>query len=250
MEPFCYKLTLSYDGTGYSGWQIQPNALSIQELIQNALSTILREPISVIGSGRTDTGVHALAQIAHFKTERMIDCKRMLFSLNGLLPQGIRVKTIENAPLSFHAQRDAIGKEYHYHLHLNPVMSPFKRLYSWHITQPFDCERLKEGARLFVGTHDFTSFANESHKGAASSNPVRTIYSIKVEEEEGGIRLEFYGNGFLYKMVRNIVGALVQVACLKLTIKDLEEILAAKDRRKAPMAAAPQGLFLAKVDYN
>lgn len=246
---FKYKLTIAYDGTAYSGWQVQPHDLSIQQVLQNAMGTILRQPIVLIGSGRTDAGVHAEGQTAHFKQDTEIDLYRFHNSLNGLIPQDIRVKTIEPASLDFHAQYSAIGKEYHYHLYTDKVMDPFRRLYSWHLYHAIDLDLLHQAASLFVGTHDFTSFANEAHRGSASKDPVRTLTRLAIVEEAGGVRLEFEADGFLYKMVRNIVGTLVDIARGKRPLDDIPNIFAARDRRLGSMASPPQGLFLMRVDY-
>lgn len=246
----CYKLIISYDGTNYSGWQIQPNASSIQQHIQEALKKILhRERVILIGSGRTDAGVHAKGQAAHFHHTDLLDLNLLLLSLNGILPRDIRVKKAELAPSHFHAQYSAIGKEYHYHLYLERIMDPFRRLYCWHFSRQLNLELLKEAAACFVGTHNFTSFANESHAGSAAKNPVRTLYRLDVKEEPEGLRLEFEGNGFLYKMVRNIVGMVMDVAIGKRSIEDIEAVFKAKDRRQASLAAPPQGLFLMRVNY-
>jgi tRNA pseudouridine38-40 synthase len=244
-----YKLTIAYDGTNYSGWQVQENATSIQQLIQKAIFTIIREKVNLIGSGRTDAGVHAWGQVDHFKTEKNIDIYRLLASLNGLLPMDIRILEIEKVPLSFHAQISAIGKTYHYHLYLDRVQDPFRRLYSYHVRRPCDLELLKQASGLFVGTHDFTSFANEAHAGSASRNPVRTITSINIIPETGGVCLEFTGDGFLYKMVRNIVGTILEVTSGKRPLEDIPIILKGRDRRLAGQAAPPHGLFLMKVYY-
>lgn len=245
-----YKLILSYDGTRYGGWQIQSNATAIQTLINRALSIALRKEIAVVGSGRTDAGVHALGQTAHFEHDSPIDCFRLLASLNGLLPEDIRAIQLEAVSSDFHARYSAVGKVYRYHLHLGKVMSPFKRLYSTHILYPLDIQLLKEAAALFLGTHDFTAFANEAHSGSAAKNPVRTLYRLDIKEEEGGIYLEFQGDGFLYKMVRNIVGTLLEVASHKIAIQDIPVIFASKDRKQAGSAAPPQGLFLVTVLYK
>lgn len=246
----CYKLTIAYDGTHYSGWQIQPNAPSIQQHLQEALASLFNgEMIAVIGSGRTDAGVHALNQIAHFKTEHELPPNRLLLALNGLLPRDIRVKKVELAPLQFHSQYSAIGKEYHYHLYLERVLDPFRRLYCWHVLRRLNLDFLPEAAALFVGTHDFTSFANEPHRGSVAKNPIRTIHRLDICPIEGGIRLEFEGNGFLYKMVRNIVGTLIDIASHRLTIAEVISIFESKDRRHASHTAPPQGLFLVRVDY-
>lgn len=244
-----YKLVLAYDGTCYSGWQVQPNATSIQLLVQNALSTALHVPTGVTGSGRTDAGVHALAQTAHFTTLEEIDPYRLLASLNGLLPDDIRILSVEEVDEGFHARYSATGKIYHYHMHLDRVPDPFKRLYSTHVHSRVTIALMKPACALFVGTHDFTSFANEAHRGSASRDAIRTVKRLDLVEEEGGIRLEFEADGFLYKMVRNITGTLLEVGKGRLTLEQVSEILAAKDRKRAAAAAPPQGLFLIQVLY-
>jgi tRNA pseudouridine38-40 synthase len=246
-----YKLTIGYDGTNYSGWQIQTDkVVSIQSLIQNALETILREKISLFGSGRTDAGVHAIAQIAHFSCESIFAIHKLRHSLNSLLPKDIRIEMIEEVESQFHARYSAIGKTYHYHMHLGAVQNPFRRLYALHIPYPIDRSLLKESAKYFIGTHDFSSFANDGKKGSAAKNAIRTIKRLDVIEEGNTLRLEFEGNGFLYKMVRNIVGTLLEIATGKMKIDELAALFAAKDRRNAPAAAAAHGLFLVKVDYE
>lgn len=246
----CYKIILAYDGTHYSGWQIQPNASSIQEHLQEAMRSLLGGiDVAVIGSGRTDAGVHALNQVAHFKIEQYFNPNRLLLALNGLLPRDIRVKKVEEVAINFHSQYDAIGKEYHYHLYLERVMDPFRRLYAWHVLRKIDLKLMQEGAERFKGTHDFTSFTNEAHAGSVSKDPVRTIYRLDLYPTEGGLRLEFEGDGFLYKMVRNIVGTLIDVASNRLPLDDIQKTFEAKDRRRAGSAAPPHGLFLVRVDY-
>jgi len=246
---FNYKMTLAYDGTHYCGWQIQPNGITIQEILQNAIKIILKEEVAIIGSGRTDAGVHAFGQTAHFKHTTEINLYRFQASLNGVLPYDIRVKQIEFVPLDFHAQYSAIGKTYQYHLYLDRVQMPFCRLYSWHVHEKINLELLKEGASLFLGTHDFTSFANEAHAGCAAHDPIRTLKRLDIIPEEGGVCLEVEADGFLYKMVRNIVGTLVEVSSGKRKPSDIPRIFADKDRRLAGFAAPPQGLFLMRVDY-
>lgn len=247
--PCNYKLTIAYDGTAYSGWQVQPNGISIQELIQEKASIILREKTIVIGSGRTDAGVHAMGQVAHFHSLPIQNLSRFQMSLNRLLPKDIRILLVEEVQQDFHARYSAIGKIYHYYLHLDRVIDPFKRLYSLHVKGDIDLSTLKEAALVFLGTHDFTSFANEAHLGSASRDPVRTLKRLDIVEQPGGVCLEFEGDGFLYKMVRNIVGTLLEVAAGKCSKEDLPRILAARDRKMAGHAAPPQGLFLMKVHY-
>lgn len=244
-----YKLLISYDGTHYSGWQIQPNATTIQEKIQEALTTILRENIGIIGSGRTDSGVHAKGQVAHFHFEKDLSLNRVHYALNGLLPHDIRILSIEEVPANFHAQFSAKGKIYHYHLYFDPILDPTKRFFCHHVQGKFNLNAFKKASRAFIGVHDFTSFANSATMGSAANDPVREIYRLDIVEEEGGLRLEFEGNGFLYKMVRNIVGTLLDVGYEKKSPEDMLTILIAKDRRCAGRAAPAKGLFLMKVLY-
>lgn len=243
-----YKLLIAYDGTDFCGWQIQENGTSIQALIQKALSTLLRHEVQLIGSGRTDAGVHALGQCAHFTTDRPIP-EPFLYSLNALLPRSIRVLSIEQAPEGFHARYSATGKTYAYHLHLGPIPDPFQQHTAYHVPHPVSLPLLKEAAPLFIGTHDFTSFANEASVGCAAKDPIRTLYRLDVIENGVNLRLELEGNGFLYKMVRNIVGTLLDISSGKMKIDQIKDLFAAKDRRRAGRAAPPHGLFLMEVKY-
>lgn len=244
-----YKMIIAYDGTNYGGWQVQPNAVSIQSLIEQSLSTILRKQIPVFGSGRTDAGVHAIGQIAHFSFDAPIDTQKTFASLNGLLPQDIRIVSLEETSHDFHARYSAASKTYHYRLHLDPIPDPFKRRYAYHVPHPVDLSLLKEAAAHFIGTHDFTSFANEPGRGTAAKDAVRTLYRLDVIEEAGGARLEFQGDGFLYKMVRNIVGTLLDICAGKIAKDQIPAILSAKDRRLAGRSAPPHGLYLIEVIY-
>jgi tRNA pseudouridine38-40 synthase len=244
-----YKMTIAYDGTNYGGWQVQPNAVSIQALIERALGIILRRPTSIIGSGRTDAGVHAVGQTAHFVTNRPIDISKTIASLNGMLSDEIRILEIVEVSLDFHARYSAISKTYHYRLHLDKVPDPFKIRYAYHVPHRVDLSLLKEAALPFIGTHDFTSFANETHRGTAAKDPVRTLRRLDVIQELGGARLEFEGEGFLYKMVRNIVGTLLDVCAGKINKNQISNILSAKDRKLAGRAAPPHGLYLIEVKY-
>ncbi len=242
-------MTIAYDGTNYSGWQIQSNAISIQSLIEQALEIILRTPTSITGSGRTDARVHALGQTAHFTAHGPIDTFKSMASLNGLLPEEIRILDIVEVPLNFHARYSAISKTYHYRLHLDRVPDPFKIHYAYHVPHPVDLSLLKEAASAFIGTHDFTSFANEANRGAAAKNAVRTIQRLDMIQEPGGVRLELQGDGFLYKMVRNIIGTLLDICCGKIDKDQIPFILSAKDRRLAGRSAPPHGLYLIEVTY-
>lgn len=246
---FNYKMTITYDGTQYSGWQIQLNSKSIQGTIQEALRLIFRHEVSLFGSGRTDAGVHALGQIAHFHSPLKMDLYRLLGSLNGLLPHDIRILDIAFAPLSFHSRQSATSKVYQYYVCLENVQQPFRKLYSCHFRERIRKPLLHEAAKLFVGTHDFTSFANDSFEGAAAKNAVRTILRLDLTDTEDGIRFEIEANGFLYKMVRNIVGTILDVAKGKRSLDEIPEIFAAKDRKKAGQAVPSHGLFLYQVNF-
>lgn len=242
-----YQLIISYDGTLYAGWQVQANAKAIQPTIQRALETVLRHPVALSGSGRTDAGVHALAQSAHFDTPVTLAPHRLRLSLNALLPHDIRILEIHPVESDFHARYSAKSKIYHYHLHLDPISDPFTMRYRHHVPGRFDRDKLQKAIPCFLGSHDFSSFANT--KDVPLEDSVRTIDRIDVVEIEGGLRLEFEGNGFLYKMVRNIVGALLDAAASKITPEEIREIFEKKDRRSARFAAPAKGLFLAKVVY-
>lgn len=245
-----YRLLIAYDGTNYAGWQIQPHALTVQERIEQTLAIFLRQPIHLVGSGRTDTGVHASGQVAHFVYPHEIDLYKFLASANGLLPADIRIKAIDPVDPCFHARYSAIGKIYHYHLWLDRVQDPFHRLYSYHVHEKINVDLLYHATRAFLGTHDFTAFANSAHHGSAAHDPIRTITRLDVIPSTGGVRLEFEGNGFLYKMVRNITGTLIDVARGYLPLDDIPRIFTARDRRNASSAAPPQGLFLVQVIYS
>ncbi len=239
-----YKMTIAYDGTAYAGFQSQPNSPSIQTTIEKALSILLREKISIIGASRTDAGVHALGQVAHFTAPHL----PLLYSLNALLPPDIRILTIEEVPPTFHARYSALRKTYYYHLALHP--DPFRRNISLNLKMKLDLNRLKTGAAYFLGTHDFTSFSNKAGRGCAKNKPIKTLYRLDLIEEGDRIRLEFEADGFLYKMVRNIVGTLLEVARGALSPHTIPKILQEKSRRLAGPTAPPHPLFLIKVDYE
>ena len=173
-----YVLLMSYDGFDYHGWQFQPNRVTIAGTVQRAFESILNTPIRLIGASRTDAGVHALGQVAHFKSEKKIDLYRFFHSINGIIPHDIRLLKVESVPLWFHAQKSALKKIYHYNICLKPVVLPFERNYTYHLRESIDHTLLEQACELFKGTHDFTSFTNSSNTGACSKNPVRTIYRV------------------------------------------------------------------------
>lgn len=244
-----YRMIIAYDGTHFSGWQIQPNANSIQGEIEKALSTVLRTPIRITGSGRTDQGVHAKGQVAHFEIDHCLDEQKVLLSLNGILSADIRVRALEQVPLDFHATRSAKSKIYHYHFWLEPVIDPILYRYRLHVRKPLDLKLIQKATQKFVGVKDFTTFANLRGPGILYKNPVRHLRRLDMILEEGGVRLEFEGDGFLYKMVRNIVGVLLEVGNKRLNIESIDQLFEKKDRGAIGMPAPAHGLFLKKVNY-
>lgn len=243
-------MTIAYDGTNYSGWQIQPRAISIQATLEDALRTFLRQDLHLIGAGRTDAGVHALGQVAHFSSQQEINTFRFMTSVNSLLPNEIRVLSIEKVSQEFHAQYSAVGKIYHYFLTVGENRDPFSRDYRFHLPYNVDLQLLHEAAQLVVGKHDFCAFANVSSEGVASYDSIRNIKRIELVCEGGSkMHLEFEGDGFLYKMVRNLVGTFLEVATKKRSLSDISEILLSRDRRRAGKTAPAHGLFLMQVLY-
>ena len=243
-----YKLIVSYDGTDFGGWQIQPNAPSIQEALEKALSTYLRKPIKVTGSGRTDSGVHALGQVAHFKSESLIK-PSSLSSINALLPKSICVLQLDEAPLDFHARKSARSKIYRYCIYRGKCPGPFIQNYVTNVWDPIDLKLLKKALHEVIGVHDFASFANVN-KSRPNQSTIREIYRIDVIEKGPHLQLLFEGNGFLYKMVRNLTGGLLAVATKKMSLADFISAKEEKKRTKAIPAAPAKGLFLERVFYE
>ena len=250
-----YALTIAYDGEAYLGFQYQPKGKTVQDEVEKALSKLTgedREFIGLAASGRTDTGVHARGQVVHFYTrEPFQDLARAHRSLNGILPKDIRVTEIRRPHPAFHARFHAVRKTYHYYIDPRLTLDPFERRYALHVGwRPPDLDKLRAATSAFVGTHDFSAFSNKSRDGKSKErDPTRSIYRFDVvEQEDGLLRLEVEGNGFLYRMVRNMVGA----ALLEATAGkegEVARLLAGGDRRAAPMGAPPHGLFLHEVVY-
>ncbi len=244
-----YIMKIAYDGSRYSGWQIQPNASSIQSEIQKILEKVLRKPISIQGSGRTDQGVHAKAQMAHFEFDEPVDIKKLLLSLNGLLSWDIRIKEIAEIDNDFHARYSAKGKIYHYHFWKEGVIDPMFFPYRLHMRKPIDFDLIKEATKCFLGKNDFTTFANLRESKKVLKNPIRDLRRLDLIKQEGGYRLEFEGNGFLYKMVRNIVGVLIEVGQKRRSLESIEKLFGDKDRKSIGAPAPAKGLFLQEVLY-
>lgn len=241
------KLTIEYDGTEYLGWQTQPNGKTIQGSLEDCLRQITGERIHVIGSGRTDAGVHALAQVAHFKTKSPIDIQSLQRALNSLLPKDILVKKVEEVGDDFHARKKAMSKVYEYRILNRPLRSVFHRHYAWHIPQKLNREAMEKATHYLIGEHDFSSFKSS---GTSSRNFIRKVLRAEWKRgREGILCFEIEANGFLKQMVRTIVGTLVEVGKGKISPEEFKEILLSKDRRKAGPTAPPHGLFLKEVKY-
>ncbi|MBA4397273.1 MAG: tRNA pseudouridine(38-40) synthase TruA [Syntrophus sp. (in: bacteria)] len=240
-------MVLEYDGTAYHGWQRQANGLSIQQVLEEKIAVMTGKMVNVIGSGRTDAGVHALGQIAHFKTAAAIPDIHFLKGINSLLPRDIAVKALHEVDPSFHARYDAKSKVYRYQIVNGPVRPVLLRQYAWFVPGPLSIEQMREAAHLFEGTHDFSSFCS-SHSDAPDH--IRTVMEVRIEPgSDGLIKIEMEADGFLRHMVRGIVGTLVEVGRGKRFPADLRENMDAKDRRHGGMTAPPWGLFLKEVKY-
>lgn len=249
-----YTIQIGYDGTSFSGWQIQKGRSTVQWELNRALSILVDEEIHVVGSGRTDAGVHAVGQVGHFLSSRLVLDNRSLTEwlqkLNAILPSAICVSGIKQVDASFHARYSAIRKTYTYTMDYASVQSPFTHLYATWISSSCDRDLLCKALTLFVGKKDFTSFANENYRGSAFHQPIKTVFSITpFTPKEGVLVIVFKGNGFLYKMVRNLMGTALAVAQKKLPIEEIPKLFAAKDRTLVPPPAAAKGLCLESVEY-
>ena len=239
------KITLQYNGENYCGWQRQPNSPGIQGTVENAIYEITKEKVKVTASGRTDAGVHALGQVANFKTETNIPASRIPDALNAKLPKDISVISCEEVDMDFHARYNACGKTYRYLIYNRPYRSPLYKNLAYHVKCDLDWDKIRLEAKYLIGTHDFVGFMSS---GSSVKDTVRTIYDIKIEEHEGITSIEISGNGFLYNMVRIIVGTLVDIGRGRIK-HNMEEIINSKSRSMCGHTAPAHGLFLKKVNY-
>jgi tRNA pseudouridine38-40 synthase len=243
-----FKLIVEYDGSGFHGWQRQKTDRTVQETIEKALAVMTREPVTLIGSGRTDAGVHALAQVAAFKTRSGLDAKVFFSGLNSLLPGDVVIRDCERVPDTFHARFDVTSKRYRYHLLNRPIAPAIGRQYVWYIRKPLDTAAMARAAGTLMGTHDFKAF---EATGSPRDHSVRTVTHSTVEETGGGnLIYTIEANGFLRFMVRNVVGTLVEVGLGKISAEEIGSILQSRDRSRAGATAPPQGLFLMDVSYS
>ena len=253
------KLTVAYDGTNYCGWQIQPNGITIEEVLNKKLSKLTGENIIIIGASRTDSGVHAMGNVAVFDTESPIPPERFSYALNQKLPDDIVIVKSEEVPSDWHPRyQNHIVKTYEYHILNAEVPDPTKRNNMYFVSYKLDIEKMQKAASYLIGEHDFASFCNIKTN---VEDTVRTIYQLEVLESECAyarnghiegreLTIHIQGNGFLYNMVRIIVGTLLRVGRGFYTPERVKEILEAKDRQTAGVTAPPQGLMLMQIEYE
>lgn len=243
-----YKCKIAYDGAGFYGYQVQPGKRTVQSELEKVLERMHKgEKVKVHASGRTDSGVHARGQVIHFDSVLSIPEERWLLALNAQLPEDISVLAVEKAADDFHSRFDASGKEYRYVIYRGKVRDPFRRHYVWHYPYPLDVGVMREATSFLKGRHDFTSFCSAKSE---VEDRVREIWQIDLKEEDDLLIFRFVGNGFLYNMVRIMVGTLVDVGAGDMRPEEIREILMKKDRIFAGKTAPPQGLYLWEVFYG
>jgi len=253
-----YRLTVEYDGTDWHGWQYQPDCVTVQGAIEEALETALRVPVSITGSGRTDAGVHARGQVAHMQTDQPVDIERLLNSLNGILPWSVVIKNIKEVDSGFHARYDARLRYYAYYITVQPAA--LLRRYQWHVRPEPDFDRMNEAARALIGTHNFSAFCktasstiNRECKVTLASwtpgSPWLIDSSLSHNESSGSWVFRINADRFLHGMVRAIVGTLLEVGHRKRNPESISELLNSLDRTEAGYAAPARGLVLEHVDY-
>ena len=240
------KLTVSYDGTNYNGWQIQPNGVTIEEVLNRHLSELLQEPVRIIGASRTDAGVHAAGNVAVFDTNARMPAEKISYAMNTRLPEDIRIQDSREVRADFHPRFCETVKTYEYRILNRRFPDPTRRLYSLFCYYPLDVQKMQKAAAYLVGEHDFKSLC--THKPEVE-NTVRTIYSADVVREDDMICVRICGNGFLYNMIRIIVGTLLRVGSGYYEPEYMKELLEMKDRQAAGETAPPQGLTLVEIRY-
>jgi tRNA pseudouridine38-40 synthase len=244
------KLVLAYDGTDFCGWQVQPGAPSIQGTLASAIERITAENVLPQGSGRTDAGVHALAQVATFQTESVIPAANLVIALNDILPAAVRISQCVEVAADFHARKSASAKTYRYRMYRGAICPPFLARYVWHYPYPLNFEAMQAAAPLLEGEHDFTSFAAaDPEKRRDERDCTRRVFSSRWRQDGDEFIYQVRGNGFLHHMVRNLVGTFVLVGKGNLKPDDVGRILAAKDRSAAGPTAPACGLYLVQVEY-
>jgi len=241
------KALIAYEGTDFHGWQVQPGRRTIQGAIEHALATLEGAPVKIHGSGRTDAGVHARGQVASFQLANPVPCPNLKLALNHRLPPAIRILDVGEVPESFHARYSAVAKTYEYRIWRGEICPPFQRRYAYHLPYPLDEAAMIAAAPRFEGERDFRSLATRD--GEPKDSTVRTIFSSRMRREDEELVYRVRGSGFLYNMVRNIVGVLIEIGRGARLPEDVEPILEARDRRAAGPTAPAPGLFLVDVEY-
>ena len=243
------RLILEYEGTNYHGWQTQVRSgkVTIQEMLEQALSDLAKEPIKTYASGRTDAGVHAMGQVVNFRTESSIPAGAWAPALNHLLPRDIRVLSSDDVNMEFHARHSASGKMYRYSILNRPSQTVLSRNFCWHVTIPLNLRSMRKAATHLIGTHDFSAFRGS---GCSAKSPVRTIRSLVIRKKNESIELWIEADAFLQYMVRNIAGTLVDIGLGRIAPAELKKILLSRDRSHAGRTAPPQGLCLVSVEYD
>jgi tRNA pseudouridine38-40 synthase len=242
-----YKCIISYDGSGFSGYQVQPNKRTVQSQIESVLAKIHKgSVVKIAASGRTDAGVHAKGQVIHFDSALSLPEDKWELALNSMLPEDISVLSVEKADSAFHVRFDASRKEYRYFLYQSPKRDPFQRNYAYHYPYPLNLAVMRKACTFLLGTHDFSSFCSARTE---VEDKVRTIETIEISQDGDRISFRFIGNGFLYNMVRILVGTLIEVGSGKRQPEEIVGILEKRDRRYAGKTAPGQGLYLWKVFY-
>ena len=241
------RLTIEYDGKDFNGWQKQPNKLNIQGEIERAIEEITGEKVDLIASGRTDAGVHALAQMANFKTNSNLPVEKYPIALNTKLKKSIRIQKAEEVEEDFHSRYHCKQKTYRYVINNSEQGSSIYRNLEYFVPNKLNVEKMQEAVKYFEGEHDFKAF---KASGTSSKSSVRTIYKTKVEKQGDRIIIELTGNGFLYNMVRIIAGTLVEVGLGKIEPNEIPEIIEKGERARAGKTLPPQGLYLVKVEYQ
>ena len=241
------RLTVAYDGTNYCGWQLQPNGITIEEVLNRALSELLKEEIQVVGASRTDSGVHAMGNIAVFDTESRIPPEKICFALNQRLPEDIRIQLSEEMPMDFHPRYCDSVKTYEYRILNRRFQIPTERLYSYFYHYKLDEKKMREATSYLIGRHDFASFCGA---GAQVKSTVRTIRSVEVERFGDMVTIRISGEGFLYNMVRIIAGTLIEIGNGQYPPERMQEILDARDREWAGPTAPAKGLTLLGIQYE
>lgn len=242
------KLTVAYDGAAFAGWQSQAHRNTVQDMLEHAFQKISGTRIRVHGAGRTDAGVHALAQCAHVDLpDRRLSLERWTKALNSTLPPAIRILRCQFMPQNFHARFSATGKLYRYRIWAAPILPPLEFGRAWHISSPLDVDLLKTAGKKFVGTHDFAAFA--ANRGKKEQDTMRTIWSVQIRRSGPRIAIEIAGDGFLYKMVRLMVGAMTQVALNKMNVDEIVARLKSGHADGSRFVAPAKGLYLVKIWY-